>query len=200
MELLGVRFFMFHQPLPRQPGVTLRGTEIISKRLTLYLYELADPNVGNYSPTEQAVYSSAKEALDIIGNPTFDFRKSMLVRKRIPGTLVPAKTSKVKIIGGRLDVEAESDGKSLIVLPFEYSHCLRVENKPGWTAKAPELVRVNLDQIGLLFERGIKANIKFLFDPFNSECRRRDRQDWTDMKIKELRVYKGVSVLGLGVN
>ena len=200
MELLGVRFFMFHQPLPRQPGVTLRGTEIISKRLTLYLYELADPNVGNYSPTEQAVYSSAKEALDIIGNPTFDFRKSMLVRKRIPGTLVPAKASKVKIIGGRLDVEAESDGRSLIVLPFEYSHCLRVENKPGWTAKAPELVRVNLDQIGLLFERGIKANIKFLFDPFNSECRRRDRQDWTDMKIKELRVYKGVSVLGLGVN
>ena len=199
MEMLGVRFFMFHQPLPKQPGVTLRGTEIISRRLTLYLYELADPNVGNYSPTEQAVRSSAKEALDIIGNPTFDFRKSMLVRKRIPGTLVPAKASKVKIIGGRLDDEAESDGRSLIVLPFEYSHCLRVENKPGWTANPPELVRVNLDQIGLLFERDIKANIKFLFDPFNSECRHRDLQDWADMKIKELGVYKGVNIHGLFV-
>lgn len=196
LEMLGVRFVMRSEPLDEQPGVILRKTEKVDRFLTLYLYELPGANTGTFSPTSQVVFSSAKQALGLVGDPALDFRKSVLVEKKIPGPLVPARSSQVKIDGNMLTVEARSDGKSLVVLPFEFSHCLRLEQKPGMAGPVPKLLPVNLGHVGMVFERAASVTIRFSYTPFNAACRKQDLSDWKNLKITELRTYKGVKYTG----
>ena len=196
LEMIGVRFLVMSEFQAEQPGVVLRRTERVSSFLTLYLYELPGTNTGAYSPTKQTVFTSAKEALDLIGDPALDFRETVLVEKKVPGQLIPARSSEVKINGDVLSIEARSDGRSLVVLPFEYSRCLTFENKSGASGPLPEFHPVNLNQIGMVFERSASVNIRFRFTPFNASCRAQDRRDWEKLKGTELRNYKGVYFYG----
>ena len=197
MEFMGVRFVITSSPLTEGPGIVLRSKEVIGDRLTLYLYELPNANVGNYSPTEQVVVKTAKEALDLIGDPAFDFRKSVIVTEKIPGDLSPAFSSIIKIEGNQLDIDfAETKNISLLVLPFEFSHCLSITKRFGAAWQVPKLFRVNLHQIGVLFGPSTSSTIKFRFNPFNTECRRQDMEDDKKLKFSELKTYKGASIRG----
>ena len=56
-------------------------------------------------------------------------------------------------LGPTLIVRATSPGRSLLILPFDYSHCLRLEAAGG----GARLIPVNLQQTGLLFEERVEA-------------------------------------------
>ena len=196
LELMGVRFVLTSAPLAEGPKVVLREKDVINKRLTVYLYELPGANIGTFSPTRQIVVSTAREALDLMGDPTFDFRDSVVVHERVPGVLTRAKNPVIAIERNRLSIQAESTGKSLIVLPFEFSHCLVVENKQGETGPVPQLVRVNLHQIGMVFERRAGVNIRFRYTPLETACRRRDAEEDKKLKFSELATYKGSRMWG----
>jgi hypothetical protein len=73
--------------------------------------------------------------------------------------------------GPSLHVKATSSGRSLLVLPFEYSHCLRLK-ETGSTAR---LIPVNLQQTGLLFDGSADVEIDYRFGPLaNPTCRGAD--------------------------
>ena len=200
-EFSGIRFVLTSEPLAEEPGVVFRSQAFITKRLTLYLYELPGANAGNYSPVRQVVAATGRESLDAMADSDFDFRRSVVVREEIPGPLVPAKMARVSIIDNALVFEGESSGKSIAVLPFEYSNCLRVTSPAGLPGGRLKIFRANFHQIGVLFEGKAEAKIRFHYSPFdNSECRLRDGADLKAMNITELATYRGKKINGGRVN
>ena len=74
------------------------------------------------------------------------------------------------------------------MLPFEYSTCLRLKLNQSGSA---ELLPVNLQQTGLLFEGRINASIAYRFSPFDEpRCRRKDIERAERLRLREL-VRKG---------
>jgi len=91
------------------------------------VYELPRPNVGNYSPTELVTADSGAEMLEFMRRPDFDFTRKPVVGSSGPslGSLVPADEMRLTVIRGGLHVAGYSDGTSLVVLPQQFSHCLK---------------------------------------------------------------------------
>ena len=104
---------------------------------------------------------------------TFDPERDVVVEEQIDGNLVPAQSvSVVTDFGPTLTVRAELPGRSLLVLPFEFSRCLRIDSEEQEPAR---LVAVNLQQTGLLFDQHVSARISYRFGVFDHpQCRRED--------------------------
>lgn len=135
--------------------------------------------------------------LDLIADPSVDFRQSVVLRAGIPSTLVPAKRSRVSIIDNALVFEGESDETSMVVLPFEFSHCLVVEGLDDHRGPMPRLTRANLHQIGLVFEGEAHVRIRFRYRPVvEVRCRMQDNMDFKELKISDLVTYRGAKIFG----
>src|SRR6266571_4086138 len=64
------------------------------------------------------------------------------------GTLVPASDFTLEYRPGGVAVQARSAGESIVLLPFQFSNCLRLSDAAG---EAAELLRVNGGQAALHF-------------------------------------------------
>jgi hypothetical protein len=108
----------FHSvKFPRRPGTGPIGQ--------WQIYELPDRNLGDYSPTEIVMARSADEAITVLGAPTFDFKRQVVLSTvPMPMHLVPARQTELSVIRGGLQISARSDGTSLILRPQQFSHCL----------------------------------------------------------------------------
>jgi hypothetical protein len=176
MSLWGVRYLIADHPL-------LFGSERVQMPVPLSdppfynspirLYELSEPNLGNYSPTEIMRVKGATEMLAVMRRSDFDGKRMVVTDADIAAHFAPARAASMTLIEGGLALRAESDGDSILVLPVQYSHC--------WTAKQDEqitLFRANLMQLGVRFSGRLSSEIKFTFGPFwNSYCRRQDARD-----------------------
>src|SRR5258708_3580156 len=92
---------------------------------------------------------------------------------------------------GGYTVRARSSGASLIVLPVQFSHCFQARITSG-DAKA-RLLRVNLVQTGLLFEREVTLEARFARWPLASpQCQKRDLDDDLVLRVRELSRRIGV--------
>ena len=89
--------------------------------------------------------------------------------------LVPARDTRLTVNrGGGFHVSAQSDGTSLIILPQQFSHCLKASDSNV------RIVRANLAWAGVIFSRAIDADISFGYGVFSPGCR---RADIADMKL-----------------
>ena len=156
-----------HATFPRRPA-GLQPTNWL-------VYELPDPNVGNYSPTEVAVTKSGAEVIAAISAPQFDFAKHVVVSTPIDEPLVPANNMRLSLIRGGLHVSGSSTGTSLVVLPQQFSHCLRARDT------RVRLVRANLFMTGLIFSGNVDTDIVFDYGIFSPGCRRTDLADTTEL-------------------
>ena len=127
--------------------------------------------------------STAAEAFSALRSPDFDPERNVIVERDIEKNLQPAFSATVTVdFGPTLIVRAMSPGHSLLVLPFEYSNCLHVTAKLG----QPQLMPVNLQQTGLIFENSVEAEITYRFGLFNdSSCRGKDRKRADDLRLTE---------------
>ncbi len=139
----------------------------------LRLFRLNRVNLGQFSPTQAILTATASQAIDTMERDTFDPERDVVVEEQIDGNLVPAQSvSVVTDFGPTLTVRAESPGRSLLVLPFEFSRCLRIDSEEQEPAR---LVAVNLQQTGLLFDQHVSARISYRFGVFDHpQCRRED--------------------------
>jgi hypothetical protein len=179
LQALGVKVVIDDQPAAPSPSVQEIGAFRLMNR-TLYAYRLADANLGQYSPTRLTTVATAREALQALARPGFDWRTEAVTFETLSGDLLPAQsTGLVTEDGATLAIEATSAGRSLLLLPLEFSHCLRaVDLTPG--TSGPRLFRANLAQTGVVFERRLKLRIALRFGPFVSQgCR---LADWRDSK------------------
>jgi hypothetical protein len=179
-RLAGVR--MVATDAPTVPGGTL-VYEAKAGSTDLRLFRLEDVNLGQYSPTHPRYVRSAADAIAAIKAAEFDPKLDVVIETEIAGHLVPASSALVTVDRGpAVTVRAASSGSSLLVLPFEYSHCLELEVRGG----RAQLLPVNLQQLGLLFDKEVEARITYRFGLFhNSRCRAEDHRRADDLKLKE---------------
>src|SRR5262249_61037980 len=109
------------------------------------IYQIPDVNLGNYSPTEITTARSAAEIVAALGAGTFDFTRQAVLSTDVRDRFVAARDMKLSVIRGGLHISGRSDGKSLVVLPQQFSNCLRAHGA------GVRLVRANLIMTGIIF-------------------------------------------------
>jgi hypothetical protein len=184
LAMLGVRFVITDKK-SEEHAATLRS-EMPTKDGSLFLYEINDVNVGNYSPTRVRTLATARELIEELGNPDFDPRQEILtnVQKWMPARLTPARKARLHFEGADLRLTAESDGQSLLLIPLEFSHCL--EATPNGLGK-PTLFRANIAETGVLFSQALDIKLSIRAGPFlNPACRLRDFLESRDFRMSEL--------------
>jgi hypothetical protein len=142
------------------------------------LHEISDVNIGDYSPTEISTARSAAEIVAYLSSANFDFVRQAALSIEIHDRLVPARDMKLSVIRGGLHVSGSSDGTSLVVLPQQFSNCLRAHDS------RVRLVRANLIMTGVLFSGVLNTDISFDFGIFSPGCRRADLADIKQLGIK----------------
>jgi hypothetical protein len=173
LAMLGVRFVVTDRTY--DGPANLRAT-VPGKDRTLYLYEIANPNVGGYSPTTVSKLATASDIIARLADPNFDPAREVIAD--LPGdagSLVAARDARLTFRGTALQIEAESDGKSLLLLPLEFSRCLQASVAAG---EKPLLLRANLLETGVLFSGRLDATLAIRTGPFlDPACRLRDLLD-----------------------
>ena len=150
-------------------GATLMAEQAVGAR-RLRLYRLDEVNLGQYAPTRPRRIARAAEAIAVLEAAGFDPKRDVVVEHDLPPDLMPAGPVSVTTEAGpRLHVRASSPGRSLLVLPFEFSHCLELLGTPG-----VRLVPVNLQQTGLLFEREADVTLDYRYGFGRDGCRAAD--------------------------
>ena len=149
LAALGVRYVITDAPVTKD-GMLLRATVPLADGGALNLYELARPNLGDYSPTSTLIKASATETLEELAKPDFDPAVQILLDTDAPpADLVPATNARMIFEGARLHVTADSAGRSLLLLPLQYSHCLVTESV---NQSLLQLLRANLVETAIRFE------------------------------------------------
>jgi hypothetical protein len=136
-----------------------------------HIYELPHPNVGDYSPTMAVAAETGATAAAMMTRPDFDFIKQVVLSTAMDTSLVPARNMQMSLIRGGLHVSGHSDGTSLLVLPQQFSHCLRARDE------RVRLVRANLMVTGVIFSGEIDTDIISDYGLFTSRCRWADISD-----------------------
>lgn len=153
-----------------------------------YMYELADFNQGQYSPTRVHTETSLNAALRRMGDSSFSFSGEVVLNEPLPESspLVAASASRVSMQRGGIRVEATSPGTSLLVLPFEYMN--GAEWIPDGNAQQEVRVyRANLVLVGLVFRGSIAGTLRFTPSMFRGGWGRlRDYNDMRKLDLKNL--------------
>lgn len=138
------------------------------------LIDLGKPNLGSYSPVLVESANSLAAIFKTIDGDSFDVTKNVIVNGDVPVGLIRADMTKFEISEGDILVSAKSSGRSMILLPIEFSNCWSVDSKGEGIADA-KIVRANGFLTGLVFDKVFEAKIKLrtgLFD--NPSCRNKD--------------------------
>jgi hypothetical protein len=173
LQALGMRYIIFYarfSPADERhfPFVTMPHRPVGEPPGDWFVYELPNPNRGNYSPTEVVTATSGSDIIAALEAPHFDFTKQVVLTTAIDEALVPARDMRLSLIRGGLHVSGSSDGTSLVVLPQQFSHCLRARDT------RVRLVRANLLMTGVIFSGNVDTDIVFDYGIFSPGCRRID--------------------------
>lgn len=188
LKLLGVSYLLTDRPQPEAGSERVREMavppvpELYREGFALNggilaVDRILHPYLG-LSPTEITVAASGVEALEWLGDEGNDLEKRAVVTEPFPGTaaLVPAQAITTTIVRDGIRVQAESPGRSLVVVPFQHSHCWETTSAPG--TAAPQVVRANLLLTGLLFSGKLDTTLHFRLGPFHGGgCRLEDLRD-----------------------
>ena len=161
----------------------LQGAILSPPRLSAYLYEVEGSNLGSFSPTKVQIAASAVDILSKLRDERFDFRVHVVLNEQIPDSTYSAVLeSNMTVHRGKLRVKARSDGRSLLLLPIQFSRCLSIDSH--FQNASPRLLRANLIQSVVLFERELDADISFVFGPGrNVNCRHADIDDYKKLDL-----------------
>jgi hypothetical protein len=180
LRLLGVRYVIMLQA--ENPIGVLRATEEVAGQ-RWGLYELSAPNLASYSATAAEVRRGLAETLDFVADDFVDLTKAAVVHEEIGGPLTPVASSSLSMSGGDLHVVAKSAGRSLLIVPVEFSHCMELQDKrTGSGGPKVRLVRADGVLTGVVFERELDAVLAFRTGPLHSPtCRWKDYQELQTM-------------------
>ena len=184
LQLLGARYYVVApqgfppSAHPNVPVSTFPYRPLTGEHGLWYVYEIPDPNVGNYSPTEVMTAESGAEIAAVMAEPNFDFTRQVVLSAQVSQPLVPARDMRLSLIRGGLHLSGHSDGNSLVVLPQQFSHCLRARDD------RVRLVRANLMMTGVIFSRDVDTDILFDYGIFSPRCHSADLADMRQLDLQ----------------
>jgi hypothetical protein len=170
LRAMGVRFVIIDRALS-DSRVALLVEESVGGA-ELYLYEITNPNLGTYSPVEVEVDSGlGKLRASVERNPAI-LASRAFVQSPIEGSLVPARNARMIFEKNSVRVVASTNGTSILLLPLQFSHCLRVSD-PGVRVSRADLIFTLIQ-----FDGPLDARLSWVFNFWrNSGCRMEDRAD-----------------------
>jgi hypothetical protein len=185
----GVRFVMSASQFSA-PGASLAAHEAAHENTpATYLYELASPNLGGYSPVEYALAPTINEALDLLTDKDFNFARRVVLHRPLPnGTaLTPGKFVSLTVEPSGIRIQAHSQGTSLLLLPFEFRNSMRwIPDNTGLSQAQP--LRANLAMTGLLFSGAVSGLLECAPSPASAGFSSlQTLLDMRDMDLKGLR-------------
>jgi hypothetical protein len=183
LRALGMRYIGGYEPL-RIPGMKDFRSVSFPRRQPgnppgfWVIDEIPDVNLGNYSPTEIITTLSAAEIVAALSGANFDFTRQVALSIEVHDRLVPARDMKLSVIRGGLHLSGNSDGTSLVVLPQQFSNCLRAHDS------RVQLVRANLIMTGVIFSGAVDTDISFDYGIFSPGCRGADLADMKELGVE----------------
>jgi hypothetical protein len=210
LKVLGVRFLLTDTPIdgvqlrmqmripsPREDRARLGLSELELDHFDIYLYELTDVNVGQFSPTRFKVIPDAAKILAALSDSSLALEKMVIVDQPLRDGLTTATLKTFSVDRDRYRVRAVSDGPAMLLLPIEFSRCLRVSSRSAGVL--PRLFRADLLLTGILFENELDADISFYSGPFsNSRCRLDDFADANRLDMRNaFKEFPEYGVLGI---
>ena len=178
LKLLGVRYVL----MPRPDGSLgeLRASEDRAGE-PWGLIELSKPNLATYSPTLIETRRDLSSMLDFVVDDSIDLSKRAVAQEQVAGPLMPVRAVALSMAGKDLRVVADSDGRSLIVVPVEFSHCLDLIETPPEQGGGATALRIDGLLTGIVFAHHIDAVLSFRIGPLhNPTCR---WADYRDLKV-----------------
>ncbi|MCW4116990.1 hypothetical protein NPA31_018685 [Aurantimonas sp. MSK8Z-1] len=173
LSSMGVRYIIADGPLPADKAQLVKEERDVAGN-TMRLYRLADTNVANYSPTNVVKVDGYPNAIYAIQRLKGNLRDSVVVMGD-PATsleqLVPVTASVLETIRDGYQLKATSRGRSLVVLPVQFSNCWHLDQPDA------KLVRVNIIQTGVIFDVTTTTKLSFDYGLLSSGCKRQDAQD-----------------------
>ena len=183
LQLFGVRYYVADPAgasMADRAGyraVTMPRRPLIGAPGLWQIYELPSPNIGNYSPTEVVTATSAPEMVAAMGAENFDFTKQVVLPATPSETLVPANDMRLSPIHGGFHLSGRSSGTSLVVLPQQFSNCLRARDE------RVRLVRADFLLTGVVFSGPVDTDILFDYGILTPGCRRADLADMRRLQV-----------------
>jgi hypothetical protein len=175
LKLLGVRYVLM--PQPDASLGELRATEDRAG-VQWGLIELPGPNLATYSPTSIETRRDLASALDFVVDDSVDLTKRAVTLSPVIGALEPVLSSALAMANGNLHIVAKSAGRSLVIVPVEFSHCIELHETRIGSRTGAALVRVDGVLTGIVFEHDLDAVLSFRIGPLhNPICRWQDYQD-----------------------
>ena len=175
-RMVGVRYLVVPKSSFDSRKQTLVDEDVLISELDdeNVLIDLGAPNLATYSPASVESADSLAATFEIINGDSFDPTSNVIVQGDAPADLIGADVTKFEISDGDVFVSAKSSGRSMILLPIEFSNCWRIDSKGEGIAEA-KVVRANGFLTGLVFDKIFAAKLKLrtgLFD--NPTCRNED--------------------------
>jgi hypothetical protein len=183
LQALGVRYVGGYEPI-HVPGVERFTFTNFPRRPAGYapglwvIYEIPNANVGDFSPTEVITARSAAEIIATLATANFEFTRRAVLSTEVRDRLVPGRNMKLSVVRGGLHISGHSEGTSLVLLPLQFSNCLRAHDG------GVRLVRANLIMTGLIFSGSVDTDISFDYGIFSPGCRRADLADMKELGIE----------------
>ena len=171
LKLLGVRFIITSVPDIRE--ATLRTQLKLDNYSlpSLYLHELKDANIAGISAKHIIIAKTIMEAESIMAESKFELHDAIIMSNTefSQSDLQPVSKSKLSIEKGGFHLQAESAGKTLLIVPIEFSHCLHLTPVSGI---APKIMRVDAALTGVLFNGNVDILLDNRTGPFaNPRCK-----------------------------
>jgi hypothetical protein len=186
VRALGARFLITDLNLTGRAGVTRLLTESRPGATSVHLYRIDGAAAGPQRPNRFVTTDGNAGAIfDAMEANRRDLgRLAVLGETLDTASLVePADTSMLLVRDG-YRLRATSAGTSAILLPIQFSRCLKVtESRDG--GAPTKILRANLIQTLVVFEKTLDATIQFEFGFFgNTACRRQDHEDLKRLGVK----------------
>lgn len=171
LRLLGVKFVLTTDA--HLANLKMRATLKTSDSHIepLYLYELSNVNIAGISAKHVTEEASIAASENRLANNDFDLSTAVVINgTNLPNiNLTPAVKSALRVIKNGFHLTADSNGKTLLILPLEFSHCIKVTPLSGHT---PEIIRVDGILLGVLFDHHINSILQYQISPFdNAGCK-----------------------------
>jgi hypothetical protein len=184
LRAAGVRFLIADLELV-DPRLSLRAEQRSSTAGPIYLYEIADPNLATYSPIDVVKAATFEAAMEILQQDSRALNRWAVVFDGVDGQFAAASQSKMLVERDGLHVVARSSGHSMVLLPVQYSRCLKITPEPSKDGfSSARLVRANGIQTALIFDRDVDIHIRFEFGFFGTaRCRRQDAEELRAIRI-----------------
>jgi hypothetical protein len=91
---------------------------------------------------------------------------------------VQAQEMSLSTVRGGLHLSGKSKATSFVILPLQFSHCLRARDN------RIQFVRANLMMVGVIFSGNVDTDILFDYGMFSPNCRQKDLADLKELDLQ----------------